>query len=69
MILYHKATLIESIDNMRVAYTLQLHQLPDNKMRIPLIVRRIIQDEGMKERMDYLYVLLFAMCSLLRDIS
>jgi hypothetical protein len=42
---------------MSVAYTLQLRQLPDNQMRIPLIVGLIIRDEGMKEQMDYMYVL------------
>jgi hypothetical protein len=46
---------------MSVAYTLQLRQLPDNKMRIPLIVGLVIQDEGMKEQMDYMYVLWFEM--------
>lgn len=46
---------------MSVAYTLQLRQLPDNKMHTRLIVQLAIQDEGMKEQMDYMYVLLFTM--------
>jgi hypothetical protein len=44
-----------------MAYTLQLRQLPDIKMRIPLIVGLVIQDEGLKEQKDYMYVLLFEM--------
>ena len=43
---------------MSVAYTLQLRQLPDKKMRTPLIIRLVIQDEGIREQMDYMYVLL-----------
>jgi hypothetical protein len=46
---------------MSEVYTLQLRQLPDNKKHIPLIVGLVIEDEGMKEQMDYMYVLLFEM--------